>query len=431
MMKRPPSLLKETRQLARRVLLAAGSDPIQAFVRIKRGLLARFTDCGVHQSGFQDLLSYTVRCLTPGGPVYVESNDVSDEGIQNALDHAFAKAGEALSFETVSKRRCPKVAEYFPLDLEQVHEQVADAVGMVLKRVQKKKNQSAHGYYSAYERLFFLADSNGLELFHPATAVRFAVTIIRGSGKGYATFYHPDFRRLNVGAILSQAEELAECSSRSEISLEAGEYECIFSPRAFFDFIEPLKRHFDFHLAETRKSVFWDLIGKQVFSSHFTLSEDVAHSGQFGIPFDAEGIPKKRAILIENGVLTNFLSKGHSTRGWLEHPFYPQNLVVEKGRLTFREMVKRVRRGIFINKIWYHTLVRENRMEVTGLPTAGSFYVENGEVKGRIVNARYHDSIFAVLRSVVDCSKEQILLKDGEMGASFFPYVGCSRLRIV
>ena len=134
---------------------------------------------------------------------------------------------------------------------------------------------------------------------------------------------------------------------------------------------------------------------------------------------------------MKTGVLTDLLSKGHSTRGILEHPFYPQNLVVEKGDLSLDQIFKKVRRGIFINKIWYHTLIRENRMEVIGLPTAGSLYIEDGEVKGRIVNLRYHDSIFAVLRSVVGLSREQILLKDGEMGASLFPYVWASRIRIV
>ena len=305
-----------------------------------------------------------------------------------------------------------------------------EAIGEAVERIRETR-ASANGYFSAYQRFFYLCDSKGLELFHPATAVRFGVTITKGAGKGYLSFYHPDSKKLKVAGVVEEAMELAEEASREEIQLQPGTYECIFSPRAFLELIEPLRRHFDAQLSKDGKSVLSGALGKKIFSEALTLKDDLHHPGQFGVPFDAEGAPKKRVTLVKKGILAGLLAEGHSTRGLMEHPFYPENLVVEKGKLSLGGIFKRIRKGIFINKIWYHTLVRESTMEVTGLATAGSLYIEKGQVRGRVVHLRYHDTLFSILRSVVNASKEQILLKDGERGAALFPYLWVSHLKVV
>ena len=295
----------------------------------------------------------------------------------------------------------------------------------------QSEQASANGYYSAYERFFYLAHSKGLELSHPATAVRFGITVTKGSGKGYFGFYHPNPKKLSVASIIQEANQIAHTASSREISVKPGEYECIFHPRAFLELIEPLRHHFDAHLYENGKSVLSGLLNKRIFSKECTLYEDITHPKQFGVPFDVEGVPKKKILLVDRGILNGLLSQGNSTKGISEHPIYPQNLVGTEGKETLQNIIKRVRRGIFINKLRYHTLVREREMEVTGLTTAGSLYIEDGRVLGRVAHLRYHDSLFSILRSVVGRTKEQILIKDGEMGAALLPYFWISKLRVV
>jgi len=303
---------------------------------------------------------------------------------------------------------------------------IEKAVGLI-----RKEKASANGYYSAYERFFYLADRQGQEAFHPATAFRFGVTATKGAGKGYFSFYHPDPRRLKVEEVVEEALGLAREAASGEVTLAPGEYECVFSPRAFLELIEPLRRHFDGALAESGKSVFSGRLGRRIFSKAFSLHEDPGCPGQFGLPFDAEGAPRRSVPLVEKGVLKAYLAEGHSTRGWMENPYYPQNLTVPKGTMTREEIFRNIRRGIFINKIWYHTLVREGSMEVTGLATAGSLYIEKGRVRGRVAGLRYHDSLFSIFQSLQAASREQVLLKDGETGAALFPHLWTSRLRVV
>jgi predicted Zn-dependent protease len=423
--------VRETlRRIARKALAAAGKAPLQILIRAKRGALIRYANNGVHQNGFQDLLTFTLRLSGKEGPVYVESNDFSERGIEEAIRKLRSLVPKPLALSRVKKGNYPEVKEHFSLRLEKIPEAACKAIEEALRLI-RKENASANGYYSAYERFFYLADSNGTELFHPATAARFGVTVTKGAGKGYFSFYHPDPKKLRVAPVVQEAVRLAEEASQGEITVKPGEYECVISPRAFLELIEPLRRHFDRRLYREGKSVFSGRLGKKIFSESFSLLESVSEPGQFGVPFDAEGAPRREAKLVERGVLKDLLAEGHSTRGLHENPFYPQNLSVKEGALSRADLFRGIRRGIFINKIWYHTLVRESAMEVTGLATAGSVYIEGGVVRGRVIQLRYHDSIFSILRNVIGASKERILLKDGEMGAAYFPHLWVSRLRVV
>jgi predicted Zn-dependent protease len=420
----------EFERLANRIFNIAGKLPLRISIRSKKGILARFSNNGVHQNGFQDLFFYTLSSLTKNGPIFFESNDGSDFGIRSAINNLKALAPNPPPLKPTRKIKFHKVHEYFPIDLAKMPDLAAYAIEDGLKAI-RKAQASANGYFSAYKRFFYFADSNGLRLFHPATAVRYGITITKGEGKGYFAFYHPDSRKLNVDSIVKEALHLAQAASQNQVSLKPGIYECVFSPRAFLELIEPLRRHFDLNLYQSGKSVFSHLLGKRVFSESFTLHDDVTHPKQFGVPFDGEGKPKRKIALIERGVLKNLLSEGNNTQGIREHPFDPENLVAASGSLTLKEIFSKTKKGIFINKIRYHALVHEHNLEVTGLTTAGSVYIENGSIQGQLSHARYHDSIISLLRGIKGASKERILIKDGERGAALLPYFWIRKIHIV
>jgi len=421
--------LARARELTGRIRAQAGKTPLQIFIRIKKGALVRFTNNGVHQNGFQDLFHYTLSLPGAKGFSSIESNDLSPEGIQTAITQLTHSAAKSFP-KSPPFQKLPRVKEWFPFDLPEIPGKAARVIRKAVELIRHDR-ASANGYYSAYHRFFYFANAQGLERSHAATAVRFGVTATKGEGKGYLSFYHPDGKRLDVTDIVEGALQLAARAAEREVQVKPGVYECVFSPRAFLELIEPLRRHFDAQLAKDGKSVFSGLLGKKIFSSTLTISDDVTHSGQFGLPFDAGGASKKKVVLIRRGVLSGLLGEGHSTRGMAEHPFNPENLVVEPGNLSLGDLFQRIRKGIFINKIWYHTLVRESRMEVTGLATAGSLYIEKGRIQGRVVHLRYHDSLFSILASVRGATRDPLLLKDGERGAALFPHLWVSRLKVV
>src|SRR6202041_819961 len=56
-------------------------------------------------------------------------------------------------------------------------------------------------------------------------------------------------------------------------------------------------------------------LGQQVASSNVTVIDDGTIPGGFGTsPFDGEGLPSRRTVIVENGVLRNYLLNTYTAR---------------------------------------------------------------------------------------------------------------------
>jgi len=65
-----------------------------------------------------------------------------------------------------------------------------------------------------------------------------------------------------------------------------------------------------------RGASFWaNQLGQQVASSNVTVIDDGTMPGLFGTsPFDGEGLPTRRTVIVENGVLKNYLLNTYMAR---------------------------------------------------------------------------------------------------------------------
>lgn len=422
--------------IAKQIFSISRGVPLTIRIQKKEGLLARYSHQGIHQTTFQDLFTYCLERPSGDGFLLEESSDISSAGIRSAVERLMSKSDDgAPPAAFPSPQPYKKIPDYFSFPLKNITGMAEAAIKKTVSRL-REIEASASGYYSAYHRHFLVANSSGLRAHHAMSSVRFAATVSKGVGKGYATFFSPDPRRLKTESVLDQALAQAEATSRKEIRLEAGEYDCVFSPRALLEFLSSLLKHFDAKLYHDGRSVFsGHRPGQLLFSKAVSLEDNAYLSGQSGIPFDAEGAAKKRVALVTKGKLAGMLagsglscrchkeSTGHTTRGILEDEVYPQNLVMPAGGRPLRAILKSIKRGILINKIWYHQIVHEKDLVVTGTTTAGTCLIENGKVAGRAVRLRYHDSLLRVLKETVELSRERALLKDGEYGSAFLPYL--------
>ena len=116
----------------------------------------------------------------------------------------------------------------------------------------------------------------------------------------------------------------------------------------------------DFNRKKT--SVFHDLVGKKVASDGVTIIDDGTIDKRRGsLNIDDEGTPTERTVLIENGVLKNFMqdrlnarlmntkSTGNGRRESYKHIIMPRmrNTIMLNGNHTQEEMIKSVDKGIF------------------------------------------------------------------------------------
>ena len=116
----------------------------------------------------------------------------------------------------------------------------------------------------------------------------------------------------------------------------------------------------DFNRKKT--SVFHDLVGKKVASDGVTIIDDGTIDKRRGsLNIDDEGTPTEKTVLIENGILKNFMqdrlnarlmntkSTGNGRRESYKHIVMPRmrNTIMLNGKNTQDEMIKSVDKGIF------------------------------------------------------------------------------------
>jgi PmbA protein len=141
-----------------------------------------------------------------------------------------------------------------------------------------------------------------------------------------------------------------------------------------------------------RGASFWtNQLGQQVASANVTVIDDGTLPGLFGTaPFDGEGLPTRRTVIVEKGVLKNYLlntytgrklnmqSTGNASRGLAGTPgIGAGNLFLEKGIVTSQQLLADVKSGFYVTE-----LMGFGVNMVTGDYSRGAagLWIENGEL---------------------------------------------------
>jgi len=207
---------------------------------------------------------------------------------------------------------------------------------------------------------FGVMNSNGVELEGRSTGMSFSVYAVLGKGTGS---YYQSYRSLQP---LEEMERgIREALRDAELSAEA----------------KPLDGHFGEVLLEPEAfravwgifldNVFGDSVyygrsrfsspGETVASDGLTLLDDATLEGFPGsYPFDGEGTPGMRTVLIENGILKSFIldhtyasflgmeSTGNAVRDFRTRPHIgTSNLVVEPGKESLEDFEGVVVKDVF------------------------------------------------------------------------------------
>lgn len=131
-------------------------------------------------------------------------------------------------------------------------------------------------------------------------------------------------------------------------------------------------------------------LGERVASENVTIIDDGTIPGLFGTaPFDDEGVPSRQTVVIDRGVLSNFLlntytarklgmrTTGNAARGVTGNAGVGHgNFFLQKGERSPEEIVRGIRRGLYVTE-----LIGQGVNIVTGDYSRGAagLWIENGE----------------------------------------------------
>ena len=132
-------------------------------------------------------------------------------------------------------------------------------------------------------------------------------------------------------------------------------------------------------------------LGQQVAAACLTVVDDGRMPGALGSrPFDGEGLPTRRTVVIENGALASYLldtytgrklglaSTGNASRSLGQRPTVgPMNFYVQPGAASPEEIIRSVDRGLYITE-----MIGFGANLVTGDYSRGAvgMWIEKGEL---------------------------------------------------
>jgi PmbA protein len=138
-------------------------------------------------------------------------------------------------------------------------------------------------------------------------------------------------------------------------------------------------------------SFFVGMLGKQVAASDITVIDDGTIVGGFGTsPFDGEGLPTRRTVIVENGILKNYLlntymgrklgmsSTANASRGLAGTPgIGSHNLFLTAGTMSAEALLSGIPSGLYVTE-----LIGQGVNMVTGDYSRGAsgLWIENGEL---------------------------------------------------
>jgi PmbA protein len=169
-----------------------------------------------------------------------------------------------------------------------------------------------------------------------------------------------------------------------------------------------------------KRSPLIDKIGTQIFDDKISIVDDGTIGRYIGArEFDDEGHPTQRTILVEKGILKTYLydsyyakllntrSTGNAWRGLASSPRPSHNvLIFEPGDLEINDLIKEVRRGIYVVRVIGEWLSNPVSGYVQATITH-AYEIENGEIREPLKGGTLTMNLYENLkRSFIGASKE-------------------------
>ncbi|MDF1501636.1 TldD/PmbA family protein [Roseisolibacter sp. H3M3-2] len=259
-----------------------------------------------------------------------------------------------------------------------------------------------------------VATSKGLFAFHESTDVSLSCTVRTpdGTGSGWAAGGAREWAQVDAAALGRRAAQKA-VASRNPQAIEPGRYTVILEPQAVGDLVPLLMQAFNARTAEEGRSPFSKrgegvpqgatMLGEKIADPRVTLFSDSEDPDLRGSPFEGDGLPTRRRVWIENGVLKNLAY----SRYWAQKRGLPESvagngdgLKMLGGTQSLEELIAGTERGVLITHNFYIRFLDPRSASYTGLTRDGTFLVERGKITRSLKNFRWNESPLLMLNRI-------------------------------
>jgi PmbA protein len=242
--------------------------------------------------------------------------------------------------------------------------------------------------------------------------------------------FNPEMAGRMAGEIAKLAVNPTECEPRT--------YEALLGPMVSASIIEQVGYASSAFYVDAGLSFLADMIGREVASNVLTLVDDPTIPGTVGAePFDDEGLPTRRNVIIDSGVMKTYLHNSTTAKKFgvestanagliVPQPF---NLIVEGGGKSLDSLISSIDDGIYVTNNWYLRYQNYRTGDFSTLPRDGIFRVRRGSVEYPVKNLRISDNMLKILKSIREVSQEKYWITWWEVDKPVYaPYILLNQL---
>lgn len=206
-------------------------------------------------------------------------------------------------------------------------------------------------------------------------------------------------------------------NSEKNCSIKTGYYPVYFTPKAFSMILSMMLRSFHGDLIHKKVSILTDKKNKTMFNIPVTLYDDPVLKGSpYSCSFDGDGLQTKKVFLLKKGRVVGYLldlqsagklgitsnasalrSYSSGSRSGFRNIFF---LIEDPAKIEKKEkIIKNIKKGILIDQFLgagqSNVLAGEFSMNIEL-----GFYMENGQIKGRIKDRMVSGNFFQMLNGI-------------------------------
>jgi predicted Zn-dependent protease len=412
------------REICERALSFASADEAEVLLQGGASALTRFANNSIEQNVNETGHSVSVRAVIGKKVGRASTNSLDDASLKKAVESAELVARYQKDDEELLPLPEPQEYQEVPNFVEATASfsptDRAEAISNLVNRCRSETGLTTAGIFSNESQHLALANSKGVFAYDRMTSAVFSATVMTDDSAGWAEDSNKDVTKIDLKGVADTAVEKA-LTSRKPVAVEPGEYTVVLEPAAAANLLIFLGwLSFGALSYQEGRSFLSGKLGQKVFGDNITIEDNVYDELSSGLPFDFEGVPRRKVTLVENGVAKALVhdrktakKAGEETTGHgLPVPNtsgpIPLNMVMKTGDASVEDMIASTKKGILVTQFHYTNTVNPMKLMVTGMTRNGTFLIEDGKVTKAVKNMRMTESLEKVLNNVEMIGKDAI-----------------------
>ncbi len=391
----------------------------------------------VKQAKSQAISSMGIRVALDGSTGFYSTNDLTKSRIRDAVAMAVKVARASPKdkhsvFPTKTRSKSKPLRGIYDRNAESFR--TVDAAKMASDMLKSAKSYDGRvsvdsGNFSAQLVTHSLANSNGIEQKEKATVFSWSIMGMAIENTEISSFDYQVGSSHHVKDInvYDTADEFAETVVKSLGTRKINENfkgEMLLTPIAANEMIEEVIAHsINSDAVQKKSSRFAGKLDKQVASDLLTVEDDATNiQGINASSFDREGVPHRRNLVIEKGLLKKFLyntytgnkdgvrSTGNAGGSTSSPPTVSTtNFVVRPMNSSVDTLVSEIDKGMIISR--FSGNVNPVNGDFSGVVKGGQLVI-NGSIEHPVKEVMVAGNVFDALRRLNGISKERKVIYD-------------------